>query len=83
MPGIQDRNSKPDIEFFKANFETSLSNAEVNEWKKIQGRYHDIIFQSNQKESIIFISEALASLAALSDSSPGPGWTPPGPASSA
>ena len=43
-------------------YASSLSNAEVNEWKKIQGRYHDIIFQSNQKESIIFISEALASL---------------------
>ena len=41
------------------SYASSLSNAEINEWKKIQGRYHDIVFQSNQKESLIFISEAL------------------------
>jgi len=43
-------------------YASSLSNAEINEWKKIQGRYHDIVFQSNQKESIIFISQALEAL---------------------
>lgn len=43
-------------------YASSLSNAEINEWKKIQGRYHDIVFQSNHKESMIFISQALESL---------------------
>lgn len=44
------------------SYASSLSNAEINEWKKIQGRYHDIVFQSTTKESLIFISQAIKPL---------------------
>ena len=42
------------------SYASNLSMAEINEWKKIQGRFYDIIFQSNAKESLLFICESLA-----------------------
>lgn len=41
------------------SYASTLSIAEINEWKKIQGRFLDIIFQSNEKESLLFVKEAL------------------------
>jgi hypothetical protein len=42
------------------SYASNLSMAEINEWKKIQGRFYDIIFQSNAKESLQFVCESLA-----------------------
>jgi hypothetical protein len=47
------------------SYASSLSMAEINEWKKIQGRFYDIIFQSNAKESLQFICESLAHMQVL------------------
>ena len=41
------------------SYASTLSVAEINEWKKIQGRYYDITFQSTTKESLYFICESL------------------------